>query len=813
MWMPRVSVRASVLEGFTDTRSMDLAMLPSWAIETYYAWAPCILAIFFGLLLIGLMGGRRRRRQAAQVTDRAQTDRNAHRPETAHRTDREARRQESASRVQASGVATPRDGDLRFGDDDDGDDRAPSWPMLPVAAAATQGKRVLVRDVLYGYIELSPLALCIIDTVEFQGLRDLRQLGLASYVFPSANHTRFEHSLGVYHLVGRLLKELQERQPQLFPADATRRQRAVELVKIAGLCHDIGHFAFSHTFDDQMAAKLGLPHHEERGAKMLQQMVVKYEIPLTPPEVQFIVRLMLGDTTVRPRWLAGLIQDKEAQFDLDKLDYLNRDSFYLGFGKPVQIDRIFLHARVLSVPCLPPDTTRATEAVNSAPSKNDDPTRHRQRGDNAAAETPQNQDDSVSIRTAAASPTEAVNSAPSKNDDPTTHRQCGDDAAAETPQNQDDSVGVRTAAASSVHDDVEIVDGESDCVSIGRRCCSCTMYSRPVIGCFSNATDIVSWSGSMRLSAICCDCSSRFSACGSTMTFARPMRCWPCCPTGSPAFQARMVLPWVRTRRKRQWRCGDASGSATCTGCARRTMSMRPTSASGSACRPSTTTPSPASGSMRTMAPFTTWPWARSANCWATARASHPKPSPSPSAAPDPFLPTTETTIYSRNSSDRLTLLRLMPCTASRPFTSSPSFSRHCKRSSRICAQLLRRQPLPIVRKGTGGGDVMRETRFAETGPSIRPSDTRTAAARASPMRCIALSTTSSTSIGHPLNAPARTIPADGFSFSLTTTTPLRTSARRSTSPPDLFGRVVWVTGPVWARGLGNGTCSGARFG
>ncbi|HEX58990.1 MAG TPA: HD domain-containing protein, partial [Methanomicrobia archaeon] len=64
----------------------------------------------------------------------------------------------------------------------------------------------VIRDTLHGYIEVDELALALIDTVEMQRLRRIRQLGFAHLVYPGANHTRFEHALGVYHLTSLLLK-------------------------------------------------------------------------------------------------------------------------------------------------------------------------------------------------------------------------------------------------------------------------------------------------------------------------------------------------------------------------------------------------------------------------------------------------------------------------------------------------------------------------------------------------------------------------------------------------------------------------------
>src|SRR5579872_2826089 len=69
-------------------------------------------------------------------------------------------------------------------------------------------KAILVKDKIYKYIEISPLAKQIIDTVEFQRLRDLKQLGITHLIFPGATHNRFAHSIGVYHLTGEYINHL-----------------------------------------------------------------------------------------------------------------------------------------------------------------------------------------------------------------------------------------------------------------------------------------------------------------------------------------------------------------------------------------------------------------------------------------------------------------------------------------------------------------------------------------------------------------------------------------------------------------------------
>ena len=89
---------------------------------------------------------------------------------------------------------------------------------------------------LHKNIQLSPLICSILNTPEMQRLRDVKQLGATYFVFPSANHSRLEHSLGVCHLAGIMGKNLQKKHPELDITD-----RFIELLKISGLIHDIGH--------------------------------------------------------------------------------------------------------------------------------------------------------------------------------------------------------------------------------------------------------------------------------------------------------------------------------------------------------------------------------------------------------------------------------------------------------------------------------------------------------------------------------------------------------------------------------------------
>jgi HD superfamily phosphohydrolase len=119
----------------------------------------------------------------------------------------------------------------------------------------------------------------VVDTPQFQRLRDLKQLGSSYYIFPGASHNRFEHSLGVSHLAGSLARRFSTSQGELDMGE-----RDVELISVAGLCHDLGHGPFSHVFDNEFipAARPGcLWNHEDMSTKMFQYLVDDNGIDIT----------------------------------------------------------------------------------------------------------------------------------------------------------------------------------------------------------------------------------------------------------------------------------------------------------------------------------------------------------------------------------------------------------------------------------------------------------------------------------------------------------------------------------------------------
>ena len=205
-----------------------------------------------------------------------------------------------------------------------------------------------IRDVLYKYVTIPPKLMRVVDTPEFQTLRRIRQLGFVCQVYPSANHTRFEHLLGACHLAGVALKMLNEQQPELFISPIL-----IETVQLAALTHDLGHTAFSHLFDNSIVGHLDVPTemrtHEGRSILLLKHMNTKYGFGFSDSQLDLVGHMILGvPTATVPRWWFHWVSNPDFDLDIDKLDYLARDSHAIGMPRDLQIERILSHARVVN---------------------------------------------------------------------------------------------------------------------------------------------------------------------------------------------------------------------------------------------------------------------------------------------------------------------------------------------------------------------------------------------------------------------------------------------------------------------------------
>lgn len=180
-------------------------------------------------------------------------------------------------------------------------------------------KEYIFRDPIHGHVSVTdPTVLALIETPEFQRLRRIRQLGTSFISYPGAEHTRFAHSLGVYHLMSRALKHLRDR------GAINLDQDSFVMATCAALLHDIGHGPFSHLFE-----KLLGTHHERWVETVIvspESQVHRVLMERNPAWPGQIASLIKG-TYAGPR----LIQDLLAsQLDVDRMDYLLRDSFMCG---------------------------------------------------------------------------------------------------------------------------------------------------------------------------------------------------------------------------------------------------------------------------------------------------------------------------------------------------------------------------------------------------------------------------------------------------------------------------------------------------
>jgi HD superfamily phosphohydrolase len=190
-----------------------------------------------------------------------------------------------------------------------------------------------VRDPLWQNIHLDATAAAVVDTPEFQRLRRVKQLGFAHFVYPGAVHNRFLHALGVYHLTDRAI-EILEWKGALEALD-TEERRTVPEVKLAALLHDVGHYAFSHAMEELEPESIP-GHHEEVADRFLALPGIRGALEGLGVGAGERIGDLIRGRSAHP--LQGLIS---GSLDLDKIDYLRRDSLFCGvpYGA-VDVDRL-----------------------------------------------------------------------------------------------------------------------------------------------------------------------------------------------------------------------------------------------------------------------------------------------------------------------------------------------------------------------------------------------------------------------------------------------------------------------------------------
>ncbi len=172
-------------------------------------------------------------------------------------------------------------------------------------------KRKIINDPVYGFISIpGEFIFDIIEHPWFQRLRNIKQLGLTSFVYPGANHSRFQHAIGAFHLMEMAVTTLRSKGVEISHEEEDATYLAI-------LLHDIGHGPFSHALENSIIEGIS---HEDISLLLMQKLNEKYSGKLT-----MAIDIFLG--RYQRKFLHELIS---GQMDMDRLDYLRRDSFFTG---------------------------------------------------------------------------------------------------------------------------------------------------------------------------------------------------------------------------------------------------------------------------------------------------------------------------------------------------------------------------------------------------------------------------------------------------------------------------------------------------
>jgi HD superfamily phosphohydrolase len=235
--------------------------------------------------------------------------------------------------------------------------------LLPTPPYFVIKKRV-IHDLVWGSISLMPWEALLLDTPLCQRLRFISQLGTAFLTYPTATHHRFSHTLGVLYLAGRLINSLKEKSELSIP-QVEIGKKEINTVKLAAILHDIGHCFFSHASEKvlfplllPLMTKLNLSHvkpHEFFSALIIDHPKFKkfwndYVIPLFQtddevPQLEMVKKMILSIPIANNYKFLGEIIS--GPFDVDKLEYLYRDSRMTGLSISYDLERYFQKIEVV----------------------------------------------------------------------------------------------------------------------------------------------------------------------------------------------------------------------------------------------------------------------------------------------------------------------------------------------------------------------------------------------------------------------------------------------------------------------------------
>ena len=180
----------------------------------------------------------------------------------------------------------------------------------------SNNKRKIVNDPIYGFIHVPfPILYDLMEHPYFQRLRRIKQLGITHLVYPGANHTRFQHALGAMHLMDEAIVNLRSKGLDITPEEA-------EAALIAILLHDVGHGPYSHTLEKVIVEDVS---HETLSLMLMQELNREFGGRLE-------IAIQIFKKQYPKKFLCQLVS---SQLDMDRLDYLRRDSFFTGVTEGV----------------------------------------------------------------------------------------------------------------------------------------------------------------------------------------------------------------------------------------------------------------------------------------------------------------------------------------------------------------------------------------------------------------------------------------------------------------------------------------------